>query len=409
MNHSMDIQYLCDILYKTFQVSIQFLSTDEKILYKSTSNDICSPFYSSKEEQLSEIFQENDFYDFPLMRGNSYLENFVFIHILDHEYIKGTFVIGPSTYPKVSEDMAIRLMNEFGGNVRIQDGIEYYHSIPVIKKITLIDIGILLHYIIFKEKLDVGAVWRENKLLEKTSYEIANPDLYISARRQNNSDHYDISLERKIFTSIKEGDKEKLIKYAYAFPQEDAVISSKRNQLRNQKNNGIMAITLATRYAIEGNLPPEIAFSLSSLYMETIEQLDNMYSVNRLIEDALCAFADRVKEYSIQRYSNTITTCLNHIRKNIYHEISLNNLATLLDINPTYLSKLFKKEVGIPLSEYIQRERVEEAKKLLTLTTYPLSDICAWLNFYDQSYFTRVFKKICNMTPRQYREKHTVI
>ncbi|MEN1936950.1 helix-turn-helix domain-containing protein [Paenibacillus sp. 102] len=409
MNHSMDIQYLCDILYQTFQVSIQFVSTDEKVLYKSISDDICSPFYSSKEEQLSELFQENDLYNFPLMRGNSYLENFVFIRVVDHEYIKGTFVIGPSTCPKVSEDMVIRLMNEFGKNASIQDGIGYYHSIPVIKKITLIDIGILLHYMIFKEKLDVGAVWRENKLLEKTSYEIANPDLYISARRQNSPNHYDIALERKFFTCIKEGNKEKLIQYAYAFPQEDAAISSKTNQLRNQKNNGIMAITLATRYAIEGNLPSDIAFSLSSLYMETIEQLDNMYSVNRLIEDALCAFADRVKEYSIQRYSHTITTCLNHVSKNIYHEISLNNLATLLDINPTYLSKLFKQEVGIPFSEYIQRERVEEAKKLLTLTTYPLSDICAWLNFYDQSYFTRVFKKICNMTPRQYRERHTVV
>ncbi|MED2244224.1 helix-turn-helix domain-containing protein, partial [Bacillus thuringiensis] len=56
-----------------------------------------------------------------------------------------------------------------------------------------------------------------------------------------------------------------------------------------------------------------------------------------------------------------------------------------------------------------QRERVEEAKKLLTLTTYSLSDICAWLNFNDQSYFIRVFKKITSMTPRQYREKYTII
>lgn len=100
---------------------------------------------------------------------------------------------------------------------------------------------------------------------------------------------------------------------------------------------------------------------------------------------------------------------MNHISKNVYDGISLNELANHLDITPTYLSKLFKKEVGIPLSEYIQRERVEEAKKLLTLTTYPLSDICAWLNFNDQSYFTRVFKKSTYMTPRQYREKHTVI
>ena len=69
-----------------------------------------------------------------------------------------------------------------------------------------------------------------------------------------------------------------------------------------------------------------------------------MYSVNRLIEDALCTFAERVKEYSNQSYSNSITTCLNYINKHIYDEISLNDLATLLHISPTYLSKLFKKK-----------------------------------------------------------------
>ncbi|HDR7878031.1 TPA: helix-turn-helix transcriptional regulator, partial [Bacillus mobilis] len=101
--------------------------------------------------------------------------------------------------------------------------------------------------------------------------------------------------------------------------------------------------------------------------------------------------------------------CLNHISKNAYDELSLNELANHLDITPTYLSKLFKKEMGIPLSEYIQKERIEEAKKLLTLTTSPLSDVCAWLNFNDQSYFTKVFKKYTNMTPKQYREQYTVI
>ena len=71
-------------------------------------------------------------------------------------------------------------------------------------------------------------------------------------------------------------------------------------------------------------------------------------------------FAERVKEYNNQAYSNSITTCLNHIHKHIYDEITLNDLANLLHISPTYLSKLFKKRN--PLSEYIQRERVEEAK-----------------------------------------------
>ncbi|MBP3972979.1 helix-turn-helix transcriptional regulator, partial [Bacillus sp. WL1] len=65
----------------------------------------------------------------------------------------------------------------------------------------------------------------------------------------------------------------------------------------------------------------------------------------------------------------------------------------------------FVKESGIR-KEFLHGE---EAKKLLTLTTYTLVDICTWLNFNDQSYFTKVFKKFTNMTPRQYREKYTVL
>lgn len=182
-----------------------------------------------------------------------------------------------------------------------------------------------------------------------------------------------------------------------------------RGSAQEPKNLGIIAITLATRYAIEGNLPPDIAFAHSILYIQTLEQLDNVESAKRLSGDALRTFADRVKEFNAQKYSYAVTTCMKHINKNVYDGITLNELANHLEITPTYLSKLFKKEMGITLSEYIQRERVEEAKKLLTLTTYSLSDICAWLNFNDQSYFTRVFKKITSMTPRQYREKYTII
>ncbi|MFP3822216.1 AraC family transcriptional regulator, partial [Bacillus sp. SIMBA_008] len=80
----------------------------------------------------------------------------------------------------------------------------------------------------------------------------------------------------------------------------------------------------------------------------------------------------------------TIAICKNYIFENIYNQISVKQLAKFANINSDYLSILFKKEVGISLIEYIQRERIEEAKKLLTLTTYSLSDICAWLNFNDQ-------------------------
>ncbi|MFJ8354708.1 helix-turn-helix domain-containing protein [Bacillus paramycoides] len=409
MNNSIDIQHLCDLVHKTFNVPIHILSTDKKILYHSTSDDACSPFYSSKEEHLSDIYQENDPYNLPLFRSNRYLENFVLIHIANHDYIKGTIIIGPTILPKGSDDMTLKFREEFNSNDRIQERLAYYQCLSEIKKTTLIDMGILLHYMIFNEKLDVDIVLEKNKVLEDVPYKIVKPDLYILKRRQNNPKTHNMAFVHDYFSAIKEGNKKKLLEYMYALSQEDVQVILTADPLRNQKNHGIIAITLATRYAIEGNLPPEIAFALSVLYIQTIEELDNVDSVRRLSGDALRTFADRVKEYNAQKFSNAVTTCMNYISKNVYDGISLNELANHLDITPTYLSKLFKKEVGIPLSEYIQGERVEEAKKLLTLTTYPLSDICTWLNFNDQSYFIKVFKKSTNMTPRQYREKYTVI
>ncbi|HDR7326540.1 MULTISPECIES: helix-turn-helix domain-containing protein [Bacillus] len=409
MNTSIDIQHLCDLAHKAFNAPVHILSTDKKILYHSTSDDVYSPFYSSKEEHLSDIYQENDPFNLPLFRCNSYLENFVLIHIENHDHIKGTIIIGPTIHPKGSDDMTIKLQKEFKSNDKIQERLAYYQCLSEIKKTTLIDMGILLHYMIFNEKLDVGIVLEKNKVLEEVPNKIVKPDLYILKRRQNKPKTHNMALVNDFFLTIKEGNKKKLIQYMYAVSQEDVELMLIEDPLRNQKNLGIIAITLATRYAIEGNLPPDIAFAHSILYIQTLEQLDNVESAKRLSGDALRTFADRVKEFNAQKYSYAVTTCMKHINKNVYDGITLNELANHLEITPTYLSKLFKKEMGITLSEYIQRERVEEAKKLLTLTTYSLSDICAWLNFNDQSYFTRVFKKITSMTPRQYREKYTII
>nr|WP_237446585.1 helix-turn-helix transcriptional regulator [Shimazuella alba] len=75
-------------------------------------------------------------------------------------------------------------------------------------------------------------------------------------------------------------------------------------------------------------------------------------------------------------------------------------------LNPIYLCQLFKNEVGISLREYIQQQKIEEAKRLLISTSYSLTDICTYLHFTDQSYFTKVFKKFVGITPKQYRNTY---
>ena len=74
-------------------------------------------------------------------------------------------------------------------------------------------------------------------------------------------------------------------------------------------------------------------------------------------------------------------------------------------MNPSYLSTLFKKEVGMSISEYVQSAKVNEAKNLLSYTSHSMSDISSLLNFYDQSHFIRVFKKYTGVTSKQFKNE----
>ncbi len=178
---------------------------------------------------------------------------------------------------------------------------------------------------------------------------------------------------------------------------------SKTSQLQNLKNSAIVGITLATRASIDGGLNHNIAFTLSDLFIQKLEELNEHIAVTQLIEKALLDFTERVQITKNMKNSKPINMCLNYVYAHLYEHITLSGLAKLVNMNPNYLSNLFKKEVGITLTRFIQQAKVEEAKNLITFTSHSLTEISTLLNFHDQSYFTKIFKKFTGVTPKQYK------
>ena len=88
---------------------------------------------------------------------------------------------------------------------------------------------------------------------------------------------------------------------------------------------------------------------------------------------------------------------------NIFEYFTIEDLGHTFSYNPVYLSQLFKKETGMSLHDYIMKEKIEEAKKMLVSFHLPLSEIYSRLQFVDQSHFTKVFKKYTGTTPKQYK------
>ena len=103
-------------------------------------------------------------------------------------------------------------------------------------------------------------------------------------------------------------------------------------------------------------------------------------------------------------FSNTsFLKLIKYVDQNYKENITLTSVAQALNINPNYLSQLFKKEAGINFVHYITQKRLEDAKKLLTSTNKTVTDIAVEVGFNDYFYFLKTFKKVIGVTPSQYR------
>ena len=93
------------------------------------------------------------------------------------------------------------------------------------------------------------------------------------------------------------------------------------------------------------------------------------------------------------------------IKANYREDLTLNQVADKFYISPNYLSQLFKKRNNISFVDYIQKLRIEEAKRHLKTTNMKVRDIARKVGYNNSSYFINVFKKNVGLTPSEYRKK----
>ena len=104
-------------------------------------------------------------------------------------------------------------------------------------------------------------------------------------------------------------------------------------------------------------------------------------------------------------FSITIRMALEYI-KNHYHEnITLGDVARAVYVNPSYLSRIFNREVKTSFSAYLNKYRIEKSKMLLAERAYSIVDVCLLVGFENQSYYNKVFKQVEGATPSQFRKK----
>ncbi|MDW6005187.1 transcriptional regulator PocR [Vibrio mangrovi] len=112
------------------------------------------------------------------------------------------------------------------------------------------------------------------------------------------------------------------------------------------------------------------------------------------------------KTFTSHSNDHKIKKALRFIEHHFSDDIKLEDVASHVYLSPYYFSKLFKKHLGVGFNAYLNNYRIMQAKKMLKSSGIPVATIAKNLGFSQTSYFCKVFRKICSMSPQEYREKN---
>lgn len=137
--------------------------------------------------------------------------------------------------------------------------------------------------------------------------------------------------------------------------------------------------------------------------MKTIQTLEEIKNYIRMLLKKIIGVRDTI---SGRRYSDIIEIAKDQIRKTYMpDEISLNTIAAEVGMSPSYFSSIFSKEMGKTFVEYLTEIRMDRAKELLMCSSMKTSEIGYEVGYKDPHYFSYIFKKTQNCTPKEFRAR----
>lgn len=255
------------------------------------------------------------------------------------------------------------------------------------------------------KKTDEEVLIEKNHLNADIHTGLSEDQIRFSMRQEEEeAAHHSYAEEQAMLAYIKEGDEKNALALNMKLDQEAGIIS--KNELMQVRKTLVAAITLITRAAIEGGMMPAEAYALSDYYLVKSDDCKDIPALIGCRNEAVLDFCRRIREQKDRNtYSYYVTQTCDYVGKHYREKFSLTKMAEQLGITPSYLSKLFKREMNQTLEDYITGVRIERASNLLRFSDQPVSTIGDYVGFGTQSYFCSTFKKLTGLTPGQYRKQ----
>lgn len=225
----------------------------------------------------------------------------------------------------------------------------------------------------------------------------------LQQQQEQNIHHITLEEEFRFYRRIAQGDLTILEKNIDAEPIEGMGMLSK-DSLRNMKYHQIIFIAMVTRFCIEEGLPAEEAYTLSDLYIRRIDQTTSKKDLTLIKKESITYYTQMMSTLQTRKLTSLpVVLASDYIECHLTEPLTAKEIGTAVSSNEDYLSRLFKKETGLTLKQYVLSRKCSVAKYMLENSNISCTEISTFLGFASCSYFIKCFKQIEKKTPGQYR------
>lgn len=228
---------------------------------------------------------------------------------------------------------------------------------------------------------------------------LVNP---LSARQALDNTAFQYNLEFKMREAIRTGNTALALQSFHDMPT-DFSYRLPDNPLRLRKNMTFVLSTIARIAAADGGVSPQVIHKMSEHYFHLIEYATSPKELRDLQSRIITDYCREVQKVQTANYSPNICRIIDYLHLNFSYDFSLDELADALSLNKNYLCRLFRRETGQTIMEYLTDLRIRHAKYLLRNTELPVTDICFLSGFSSYISFSRVFKSTTGTSCSQWR------
>lgn len=141
-----------------------------------------------------------------------------------------------------------------------------------------------------------------------------------------------------------------------------------------------------------------------NLYRQGIHECESLNFLKNELNRILPFFMEWLKANNTRKYKRNVNLILDYIDQNIDKKISLEMIANHVGLSEIHASRIFKKELGIGLIQYVNKVKMEKAATLLDTQNMKIKEVSHAIGMDDQLYFNKLFKKFYNVSPSEYRK-----